>query len=252
MSTIQVTDPKTATFKDVCATDALGHCLQCIKRVIRRFCPALLLSDSICRGVPTNKDVFLILQCHQAPFPNRTSEILFLTGLGLYAVGQVFIKLGQPFVEAQRPIDFAHWFLYVGALFLLPYAARLPLKNIHLLTVPTLIAGVSFVIGMCVLDFIFWSLPNNDLERELATHLINTPVIWAPFVTFGSGYIFVTGLVLPSLSYWHVSKRGPCLVVLSSIIMAVLSQWWMVLAYGIMIIGYFYCFDMWSKVRDNG
>lgn len=189
----------------------------------------------------------MILQAEKGIFPNKNSQILFLIGLSIFTAGQILIKLGQPFVESQQPIDFAHWLLYIGVLFLLPFAVRLPFKNIHVLTIPALVLGISFVIGMCVLDFIFWSLPNNELERQLAEHLINTHSIWGPFVTIGSSYIFVVGLVLPSLSYWSTSKSGPTLIVFSTLLLATLSQWWTVLAFFLITLGYARSFGLLHK-----
>jgi hypothetical protein len=185
----------------------------------------------------------MILQANTSDFPRYSDRVLFVLGLGIYTLGQVLINLGQGFVERQTPVDFAHWFLLIGGLFLLPFVGRLPRRNIHLITIPVLIAGIAFMIGMNVLDFIFWSLPNDEFEAELARRLIDTPVIWQPFITIGPNYVFTTGLVLPCLSYFKVSRTGVLLVIGGSLIMLVGTQWFNVVGYLVMIAGYVLCFD---------
>lgn len=189
----------------------------------------------------------MIIQANEAnaaDFPRRFDQIALLLGLLIFAGGQVLLRQGPAFVSAQAPIDFAHWMLLVGALFFLPFAGRLPRRNIHLITLPLLIAGVAAVVGMCVLDFIFWSLPPGELRDQTVAHLTSTDVIWTPFITFGPNYIFVTGLALPSASYWSVSKAGVLLVIVPALSMAFFGQWVLVPAYLTMALGYALCFGM--------
>lgn len=180
----------------------------------------------------------MILQADNETFPGPSDRALFLVGLALYIFGQVLINLGQDFVEAQRPIDFAHWLLIAGVLFLVPFAARLPHRNIHLLTLPLLLAGIMFVIGMCVLDLVFWSLPDGDLERDIANHLVGTGAIWDPFMIYGSNHIFNAGLLLPSLSYFRKSPVGTGLVVLGTLVIVLGVQWFNVVGYVLVAAGY--------------
>ena len=52
-----------------------------------------------------------------------------------------------------------------------------------------MIIGIVSIIGMCVLDFVFWSLKDPEFKSQVANHLINTTEIWTPFVNI-SGEIF--------------------------------------------------------------
>lgn len=180
----------------------------------------------------------MIIQADAGDFPRYWDRVLFIAGLAIYTAGQVLINLGQPFVEAQRPVDFAHWGLLVGVVLLLPFAGRLPRRNIHLVTLPLLLAGVAFTIGMCVLDFVFWALPNGEMESEVARRLIDTPSIWGPFITFGPNYI-----LMPALSYWKVSRLGPALVVLGVVVMFFGTHWFNVGGWALILAGYLFCFN---------
>ncbi|RKR03963.1 MULTISPECIES: hypothetical protein [Maricaulis] len=179
----------------------------------------------------------------RAEFPRRGERALWLAGLLVYIIGQVLLRQGQDFVEAQRPIDFAHWALLVGGVMLLPFAGRLPWRNIHWLTIPLLYAGITALIGMCVLDFVFWALPNGEMENTVARQLIATPAVWSPFITFGPNYVFVTAVVLPCLSYLSVSRIGAAVVVTGSLVMLFGTQWYNVAGWVMILIGYALCFD---------
>tara|TARA_R110002095_G_scaffold46246_2_gene41467 strand:+ start:863 stop:1453 length:591 start_codon:yes stop_codon:yes gene_type:complete len=186
----------------------------------------------------------MILQSDDIHFPKYWDKALFVGGLAIYALGQILINLGPDFTTQQAPIDYAHWLLIVGVLFLIPFIGRLPRQNIHLVTIPLLLAGIGFVIGMCVIDFVFWSLSDPELERALARHLIATPVIWQPFMVFGSNTVFNLGLLLPSLSYFRASRLGTILVILGTLVIFVGTQWFNVIGYLIVLAGYALNFNL--------
>ncbi|WP_300530323.1 hypothetical protein [Maricaulis sp.] len=186
----------------------------------------------------------MIIQSSDARFPERSDQALMITGLLLYIIGQTLLNLGPDFVARQQPIDFAHWSLLIGSVLFLPFIGRLPKRNIHLLTIPLFPAGVAAIIGMCVLDFIFWSLPPGELYRDVVNHLRSTPSIWGVFIVYGPNYIFGTALTLPSLSYWKVSRLGVMLVVGGSLLMAFTGRDWIVQGYILVTAGYFLCFGM--------
>lgn len=188
----------------------------------------------------------MILQSNSASFPDRSDEALLVAGLGLYTFGQILLRPGNDFVSAMQPIDYAHWSLYLGVVLMLPFAAKLPKRNIHILTIPMLLAGISCIIGMCVIDFIFWSLPDDVFEAELAQRLINTPVIWKPFITDGAGWLFSAAVALPALSYWRASRVGVILVAAGTAIHAIGTHWFNVTGYATVALGYAACFRFWT------
>ncbi|WP_417470951.1 hypothetical protein [Maricaulis sp.] len=180
----------------------------------------------------------MIIQAGTDDFPRYWDRVLFVAGLAIYTTGQVLINLGRDFVEAQTPIDFAHWLLLLGVLFLIPFTGRLPRRNLHLLTLPLLIAGIAAVIGMCLIDFIFWSLPAGDLENRLASELIATPSIWPVFITIGPNHVFSLALMLPSLSWYRASRAGTALVIIGTLTVMLGVQWFNVIGYAVLTLGY--------------
>lgn len=140
-------------------------------------------------------------------------KILFLTGLAFEIAGQVLLARGNEFVYQQRPIDFAHWLLLLGVVFLFPQVISFPNKLWTYLGAPVAVAGIVCVIGMCVLDFIWWSLPDQEARNELADHLSTIPSIWKPFITTGTGFLY-WGLLILGLNYVKQHLVGVALVLL--------------------------------------
>lgn len=193
----------------------------------------------------------MIIQTDQARFPDRSDHILLVAGLISYIVGQSLLRPGNDFVSSLQPIDYAHWSLYLGVCLMLPFAANLPKRNLHLLTIPVLIAGISCVIGMCVIDFIFWSLPDDAFEYELARRLIATPVIWDPFITIGANYLMNIGLVMASLSWWRAARSGVLLVLAGSAILYFGTHWFNVVGYAVVTLGFVVCFGWLGRRRPE-
>lgn len=180
----------------------------------------------------------MILQSNPADFPQRIDKALFVLGFLIYTLGQVLLNLGRDWVAAQQPVDFAHWCLLIGVVLFLPFVGRLPRRNIHLLSIPMMLAGITAIIGMCVLDFIFWSLPPGDLSREFYQHVSAEPSIWQVFIAIGPGWVFGVAISLPALSYWNVSRIGTGLVVFGAIFLGATGRDLIVPGYLIVTLGY--------------
>lgn len=135
-------------------------------------------------------------------------------------IGQLILAQGNDFVYNQKPIDYAHWFLWVGSVFLIPQIVSSPKSIYSLVGIPVTLLGVACVIGMCVLDFIWWSFPNEEARMEFTNHISQVPSIWKPFVEIGSSAkVFNTGLLILSLHYFKKEKVGVISIVLATLIL---------------------------------
>jgi hypothetical protein len=163
-----------------------------------------------------------------------TYKILFLIGLLLFLVGQILLAQGNDFVYSQEPIDFAHWFLLLGVVLLIPQVVSFPKTIITYIGFPIALIGIAATIGMCVLDFIWWSLPNEELRIEFSKHIYQVPSIWKPFLSIGpSSKVFNTGLLILSLNYIKNEKLA-----VASIVLATLVLWHIIPLPFRLIIGY--------------
>lgn len=131
-----------------------------------------------------------------------TYKISFITGLVFFLIGQIILSNGNDFVYAQEPIDFAHWFLLIGVVLLIPQVVSFPKKIFSLIGIPITLIGITCIIGMCVLDFIWWSFPSQEMRNEFTNHISEVPSIWKPFMSIGpSSKIFNLGLLILSFNY---------------------------------------------------
>lgn len=152
--------------------------------------------------------------------PNKTDKILLLLGIFSYWIGQTWIVNTGSMTKDEIAIDAIHWFMLVGAALMIPYAARLPRKGIALVSSPLWLIGIVLTIGMCVLDFVFWSLPAPTFSGAVATELIASDPLWVPFINY-PGKPFTIGLALTGLLFWKLSKPATALVLIGgTVIMA--------------------------------
>ena len=183
----------------------------------------------------------------------KTTEWCFIAGLLFYTVGQFLIFVVYNDLEvlhAQEPIDFAHWGMLIGVLLLLPHISNTPKNVLSLLGAPVLILGIGLIIGMCVDDFVFWSIDDAQLKRQVADILINTPSIWVPFMTV-NGSVFNVGLLLLSAGYLSRSRLGVAVIFISTLIVYMGGGWLNVLGYSILTGGFFISFYHCAKRMTN-
>ncbi len=76
------------------------------------------------------------------------------------------------------------------------------------------------MIGMCVLDFIFWSYPNDQMRNDFASHVTQVPSIWKTFITIGpSSKVFNLGLLILSLNYLSTKKIAIGILLIACLIL---------------------------------
>ena len=147
-------------------------------------------------------------------------KTLFIIGLLFETMGQILLAQGNDFVYSQKPIDFAHWFLLVGVICLIPQVVSFPKKTFSLIGIPLTLIGIACMIGMCVLDFIWWSFPNEEMRIEFTNHISQVPSIWKTFITIGpSSKVFNLGLLVLSLNYLKKEKIGIGIIFIATLIL---------------------------------
>jgi len=149
---------------------------------------------------------------------NGVYRFLFLMGLLFEAIGQLLLSYGNDFVYALEPIDFAHWSLLLGVVLMIPQISTFPQKVFSYIGMPIALIGVVCIIGMCVLDFIWWSMETQEIRNEFAAHISNVPSIWKPFITTGPNFLNI-GLMILSFNYVKESKIGIIIIVLATMML---------------------------------
>lgn len=183
-----------------------------------------------------------------------TYRIFFLIGLVLFLIGQIIMSKGNDFVYAQEPIDFAHWFLLVGVVLLIPQVVSFPKKIFSLIGIPLTLIGIVCTIGMCVLDFIWWSFPNYEMRNDFTQHISQVPSIWKTFMIIGpSSKIFNLGLLILSLNYFKKEKLGIVIILLANLILwhIIPLPFRLIFGYALTFIGFSIILLKTEKTRYN-
>jgi hypothetical protein len=119
-------------------------------------------------------------------------KIIGIIGLLFIVIGQTLLYQGFDFLNAQKPIDFAHWFLLIGASMTIAISFALPKSIFNTIATALTILGIIGSIGMCAIDFTFWSFGTDNTSRnELIGHLMNTPSVWYPFFVIGPSLLYI-------------------------------------------------------------
>ena len=149
-----------------------------------------------------------------------TYRIVFICGLIFLLIGQLLLAQGNDFVYSLKPIDFAHWFLLLGVVCLIPQVVSFPKGIFSAIGIPLTLIGIACMIGMCVLDFIWWSFPTDEGRIEFANHISQVPSIWKPFISIGpSSKVFNLGLLILCLNHFKGEKIGVLIVLLATLIL---------------------------------
>ncbi|WP_289046162.1 hypothetical protein [uncultured Olleya sp.] len=170
-----------------------------------------------------------------------TYKIAFIIGLVFFLIGQIILSKGNDFVYAQKPIDFAHWFLLIGVVLLIPQVVSFPKSIFSLIGIPLTLIGITCNIGMCVLDFIWWSFPNNQMRHEFTNHISKIPSIWKTFIIIGpSSKIFNLGLLILSLNYFKNNKVEILIILIANLILwhIIPLPFRLIFGYAITLIGF--------------
>lgn len=147
-------------------------------------------------------------------------KTFFVLGLILILSGQILLAQDNDFVYNQEPIDFAHWLLLIGVVMMIPQVVNLPTKIYSYIGIPLTLIGIICIIGMCVLDFIWWSFPNEAMRSEFTSHISQVPSIWKPFITIGpSSKVFNLGLLILSMNYFEKRKLGIGILLIANLIL---------------------------------
>jgi hypothetical protein len=145
--------------------------------------------------------------------PSSSQVTRLAAGVGMLTVGQALIAQGPAFVMAQRPIDWAHWCLLLGALTLTWRVTEIPLGRAGRVGRLLTVAGAAAFVGMSVIDFILWTLPSEGARQAFARQVLQAPAISLPFLTVGPALLFV-GLGILALEWARLMRWQAVLVLI--------------------------------------
>ena len=116
---------------------------------------------------------------------------------------------------------------------------------------PLTLIGIVCIIGMCVLDFIWWSFPDEEMRNEFTKHIAQVPSIWKPFMTIGpSSKVFNLGLLIVSLNYIQQAKLGILFILLADLILwhIIPLPYRLIFGYSLTLIGFIVIFKTSERI----
>jgi hypothetical protein len=169
----------------------------------------------------------------------------------LLTVGQCLLAQGHVFVMAQRPLDWVHWFLLLGAVIVMWRLTEIPVGWLGRLGRFATAAGVAAFIGMSVIDFALWALPTEAARQAFSGQVLQAPAISLPFISVGPSLLYL-GLGAMVLE-WVVAMRWRAGLVLGGIVLVGAGQfgnarWLVVVGHLIILAG---LGAMWLLVRSR-
>jgi len=143
---------------------------------------------------------------------------IIIIGLIFFVFSHWLFAKGADFAYAQKPIDFAHWLNLIGAILLIYFNYIFPKNKLNSIASFLTTLGVIAHVGLCTIDFIFWSFGDDYASRnELMEHLGNTPSIAIPFVYVGPSLLFL-GLATHTLNFIRSNPIGSILTIAGAIL----------------------------------
>ena len=173
-------------------------------------------------------------------------------GMVVLTAGQSLLARGHNFVMAQRPLDWAHWFLLLGAVTLTWRLTEIPVGWVGRLGRLATTAGGAAFVGMSVIDFTLWALPSEAARQALVNEVLQTPAISLPFLSVGPSLLFL-GLGTMALE-WIAAMRLRVGLILAGIVLVGIGQFgnarWLVVGGHVVIVAGLG--TMWLSVRSRG
>ena len=184
--------------------------------------------------------------------PSSAQMRRLTAGMVVLTAGQSLLAQGHAFVMAQRPLDWVHWLLLLGAVTLMWRLTEIPVGWLGRLGRFATVAGGAAFIGMSVIDFVFWALPSEAARQAFNSQVLQAPAISLPFITVGPSLLFL-GLGTMVLE-WAVAMRWRAGLVLGGIVLVGSGQFgnarWLVVAGHLVILAGLGA--MWVLVRSRG
>ncbi|MEL6123161.1 MAG: hypothetical protein AAFR14_05525 [Bacteroidota bacterium] len=141
----------------------------------------------------------------------KAKWIVVIGGIFIF-ISQVLMSFGYDFLMAQRPIDYAHWSLLIGAVLMFGLWFSLPESVTKSFGLSLMSIGIAGVAGMCVIDFMLWAAHDNqELKNSLFQLISSTPAIHYPFLVIGS-VLFYSGISISTLGLYRQSLVAVLLV----------------------------------------
>jgi hypothetical protein len=132
----------------------------------------------------------------------KTPYLILGISLLIMAFGQLLLSFGRDFVDAQRPIDWAHWLLMAGAVGGAASFSKMRLRTLGKVARLLVVTGALAFTGMVAIDILLWTIPDNAAFDDAIDTALGAPGVAVPFLWVGPSLFFI-GLMLQAIEWWR-------------------------------------------------
>jgi hypothetical protein len=152
----------------------------------------------------------------QSTHTKNTYSLLAASLLAM-GLGQLLLSFGRDFIEAQQPIDWAHWLIFAGAVGTAASFFRMRLGRLGKIAKLLVVAGMLGFVGMVAIDIVLWTVPGNPVTDDALDAALVSPQVAIPFLWVGPSLFFV-GLALKAAEWWRGSAGAAALIIIGTLL----------------------------------
>ena len=134
----------------------------------------------------------------------KSAALFLAVSLAAIGVGQLLLSFGRDFIDAQQPIDWAHWLILLGAVGGALSASGLVLGQLGRIARAFVVIGAIGFGGMVAIDLMLWTLPADPMLDDALSVALDSPQVALPFLWVGPALFFI-GLMLIAVEWVRLS-----------------------------------------------
>jgi hypothetical protein len=150
----------------------------------------------------------------------RNSVLCLAVSLAAMGVGQLLLSFGRDFINAQRPIDWAHWLILMGAVGGAISIQGFGYRRIGRIARSLVVIGAVGFGGMVAIDLLLWTLPAEPMLDDALGAALDAPHVAVPFLWVGPALFFI-GLALAAVEWLRLSAWAAGLFIVGTVLSGV-------------------------------
>ncbi len=147
----------------------------------------------------------------------RNAALALAASLTAMGVGQLLLSFGRDFIDAQQPIDWAHWLILVGATGGALSTSGFVLGQLGRVGRAFVVIGAVGFGGMVAIDLMLWTLPADPMLDDALSAALDSPQVAVPFLWVGPTLFFI-GLLLIAVEWVRLSTWAAGLFIAGTVL----------------------------------
>lgn len=147
----------------------------------------------------------------------RSAALFLAASLAAMGVGQLLLSFGRDFIDAQQPIDWAHWLILIGAVGGALSISGFVYGQLGRIARAFVVIGAIGFGGMVAIDLMLWTLPAEPMLDDTLSAALDSPQVAVPFLWVGPSLFFI-GLMLIAIEWVRLSAWAAGLFIVGTVL----------------------------------